>query len=403
MLLLVFGASTASIFAMQIFAQESVITEQMLTAVEDFLMGLPTIFYDNNIPRKVEGEFAEWAAHSGMEEGQFFFGWDEETRQPFVTSEIPPIYFIRKDWSNSEFYDRYGNRFSDVPWIMWNHLYATDFLLFDFDQNGIPYIMVLYWGNYEGSGDGGAPASLFRFVDGEYRRIVSVNWWNGELDYQWFGTGVYFLDENGSLVLNRPPFVDLSSEYYFVNFDRSFAEVDNIASLWHSWDGEENHVSWINHITGIDGISTDDFPVFMRCFEGEAWHICHDGCWAEGRDIVRFIPGTTNRLIHIPPMYQMQESIYMSVKQRLLAEGMLLGELVLTTVNLSDINISADNEIAVEEEISVESNDTVATDNTAPLGAESSNLSNLFFVIIGFIALSILVTMIIVANKKRQK
>ena len=268
---------------------------------EEFLSQFFTIFTDRSIP------VAGWW---GMEEGQFISGYEIDGHwHEVITYETPDIYFRHdlESWENSGFFDRYGNRITNQPWMLWD-LYATGFSLYNFDNNGIPDIMIYYWGNYFGSGDGGTPASLFRFIDGAYRRISYVSpWWDEGPRYNMAGEFRFYYDALGNFIKHLPPFVDLSGFYYYATFNNTLMDLEIIASLDNYWDGSNNHTFWTNHITGETNISIADFPLFSA--------------WGDVPPLTsRFIPGTTMSITRIQPLTSLQNEITATLTQRL-ADG----------------------------------------------------------------------------------
>jgi len=282
--------------------------------VEEFLMQFPTIFTDKSIP--VTGEW-------GLEEGQFSWGWEyiNGQWQQIISHEVPDIFFRRvlDSWEDSGFYDRYGNRITDAPWMLWD-VYATDFSLWSFDDDDMPTIIVYYMGNYVGSGDGGPPASLFRYVDGEFKRVSylrhQLSPWidSGEVSYSWFPFQGYYSDEEGSLVGYFYGIVQPIPFYTHITFRNNSALMNVIARSeidWETHDWENPEYIWTNYLTGESNIVA---PA----------HRPWDSVLFAPRYISRFIPGSNIYLTPIMPLTDLQESITESVTQRLLSEGSAL-------------------------------------------------------------------------------
>ena len=288
-------------------------------AAEDFLTQFFTIFTDIPIPAT-----GGW----GMAEGQFRSYREVNGQwQEIITYEVPDFYF-REDpnnWENSGFYDRHGNRIT-APWILDDWVYATGFSLWNLSNTGIPDILVYYWGNYVGSGDGGTPASLFRFIDGEYRRVARISSWNGETFYWMSGEFRYYHDALGNLIKHFPPFVDLSASYYYLTFANNIMELDRIALLDQYFDGLDMHHFWANFITGETNIPLEDFPVY-HAWEGlspsspsyfiPGTNPVYSG-WEGLSPSPHFIPGTNMPLTRIMPLTDLRSEITAVVTQRIL-------------------------------------------------------------------------------------
>jgi hypothetical protein len=110
--------------------------------------------------------------------------------------------------------------------------YAREFTLYDFDGDGIPEILVTYFGYTDGM-FGTVNGLLFKFVDGEYKNVLVDD--GGERANRWFECGfgswyrTYYLSADGGLIIET----DLSDfdwisvedieEYISVVFDGSTA------------------------------------------------------------------------------------------------------------------------------------------------------------------------------------
>ena len=221
--------------------------------------------------------------------------------EPILTYEVPEVYIrrFRDSWERTGFYDRYGNRITGVDWIFYDHLYATGFSLWDFDNSGIPWILVEYWGNYEGSGDGGTPTSLFRFIDGEFRRVSQELRWGDRITYSW-PSGFepeYFFDTDGRLVMSTSG-VD-AIWYDHITFNGATAIFSSIAMSGFYWDGDEYRSGWRNYITGETNIPGRD-------------------TWRDrDPDTPRYIPGMEGiPLTRIEPLAELQVSVTAYIRQR---------------------------------------------------------------------------------------
>jgi len=259
------------------------ISEYGLKVLSEFLMQFPTLFMNTS---------SSWVAEFPSEAGEIrHFGiprWNENeqvfetgtitverpspdgsrtflTSERIKTTETPPL-FLRRTWTNDGldgFYTANGERIEDAPW-MWMHgyLYATDFMLYDFDDNGIPSVKIYYWGHFEGSGDGGSPFSLFRYVDGEFRRMYSsMNIYSGEgepITNPWWSVWPqYYIDDERNLILYSFIGFDVNiARYSFLNFDGQKVNYGDIVSGQGDWErsvwgeGGFTFFYWNNHITG---------------------------------------------------------------------------------------------------------------------------------------------------------
>jgi len=257
------------------------------------------------------GELSEW-------------GWVQW--ESIITYDVPDIFFMRfrDSWENTGFYDRNFNRIADEPWMLWNGLYATGFSLWDFG-NDVPDILVEYWGHYEGSGVYGTPASLFRYINGEFVRVYYLphqvwDWGGaGDLSPSWFPWQGYYLDDNNNLVAYFYGIVESMPVYAHVTFFDNFANMDVIARGQIDWE----YVDWEN---------PDTFRIFWNNYRTGEFNFeaePHRYEWVmDGDNWVRIetphiIPGTNVLLTPIRPLTSFQESITESVTRRLVAEGLI--------------------------------------------------------------------------------
>jgi len=255
------------------YDEEENISEYGLKVLKEFLMQFPTLFMDTSssfsggLPHEV-GEIRHFGIPLWNEDEQVFETGVTLIERPtfdgsgtflfpewIKTSQTPPL-FLRRTWTNDGldgFYTANGERIKNVPWML-GILYATDFELYDFDDNGIPSVIVHYWGHYYGSTDGGPPSSLFRYVDGEFRRMYPeaselASW------PQWFPWQGYYLDNEENLIGYFFGIVHAMPRYSFITFDGQEADLKMIVNGeldWGSYDWEEGFMSfyWHNHITG---------------------------------------------------------------------------------------------------------------------------------------------------------
>jgi hypothetical protein len=258
----------------------------------------------------------------GLEEGQFLLDVEEIDGQwqNIVTYEIPDIFF---NWDNIGYFDRYGNRITDVPWISME-LYATGFSLWDYDHDGIPVILVYYWGNYFGTGDGGTPTVMFRFIDGEYRRVLSIPRWGQDLGFRYrWPSGFhprYYFDGAGNIVMGTS---GIDGDWYdYVIFEGNVATFNHIAITNSYWDEEtaRSVMTWHNFITGETNIPADF--VYSRdsfCDCGFIWPPGDFDCsfWHTDHDAQRYLPGMDIPITRIEPLTELKESITANARLRL--------------------------------------------------------------------------------------
>ena len=323
---------------------------------EDFLMQFPSIFASdfNHMTGGLEFTQVGDRRYFGvprvygweLDDGRFSVGWDRHSREiisdvrqfvlgyeatgwiddpwggwfqrePILTYEVPDIFYteFRDSWERTGFYDRYGNRITNAPWMLHDSLYATGFSIWDFDNNGIPVIFVEYWGHYIGSGDGGVPTSLFRFENGQYRRIASFHnqvwqWGQYEATYRWFPWQAYFRDQGGNLTGYFYGIAETAPVYAYITFSGNMANMDVIARAqfdWENWDWERPETRryfWTNYHAG------------QINYEAPAINL-----WGEGLAAQHIIPVTNNVLTQIHRLSVVEDALKASVRSRLLHGG----------------------------------------------------------------------------------
>jgi len=255
------------------------ISEYGRQAAEDFLFTMTTIFTD---VLHAEVEYVDGNRVRPAE--RFRVGWDLETHEAIMTDIIPEFYidFMESGvWNSMAFFDRHHNRVYDAPWLEVNrgddwtsYRYANHFRLFDFDNDGIPEILIHYRQTFDG-GYAGA-YHIFRYVDGAYRRLEQVLIENGEAHnwpWAWISSAhTLFWDSNGKII----SFID--SMYHGVNryehlvLTNEHAEFHVLASLdwqsnWEAWEAHhwyewnEPRDSWMNHSPTIFGTNISLTPI----------------------------------------------------------------------------------------------------------------------------------------------
>jgi len=214
---------------------------------EDFLLQFHSIFL-NTMPT------TGW----GLEEGQFSYGWETiyGEWQQIISYDVPSMYY---NSITGHYYDRYGNRFdADTPWIHGGR-HANGFMLFDFDLNGIPDILILSsTGHHEWYGY--LPHTLYRFIDGEYRRVY-LQGDDGHTSF--FPYSSFYHDPDGNLIGHAH--VQLSamggapSVFSLVTLDGSYASLSPLYRQRHViYNNDYAYAVWRNYVTGEDYIPMDD-------------------------------------------------------------------------------------------------------------------------------------------------
>ena len=260
---------------------------------EDFLMQFPSIFMDSHdigwsrpyevankriyfpFPRQhgretEDGRFRVWDGglmqsvytdsrlfHIGYQFGETYTAQNGRTavrREPILTENIPDIFFREFEvaWYDSHrhgFYDGSLRRIESADWMLHGQQYATSFVLWDFDQSGIPAIEIQYWGSWVGVWPTSPNNSLFVFDGYEYRRVVisgneQTRAWREKYHrdmYEWLYVNnlwanmildhLAFLDPDGNLIFMPQVFDQESVGYYYVLFEGNTVEFQQIISI----------------------------------------------------------------------------------------------------------------------------------------------------------------------------
>jgi len=230
-------------------------------AVEDFLALFPTLFMDAPLPVTGRGYGAGGWRYE-LEEGQFVLravrigrGWPPEWELE-ITCEVPDIFFRGEDRGGYQteethgFFDRYGNRIDDVPWID-GDLYANGFTIWGFGYDGFPVVSVYFGGNrYDHTGNSNLhsyPGTLFIFSDGEYRPVQSGDGMHRHLSDGWF----YFDDDSNLIWSASGAGGGVFAWFNYVEFTNGHALHTPLAVF------ELEFREWDNHLTGERGLPFD--------------------------------------------------------------------------------------------------------------------------------------------------
>jgi len=153
--------------------------------------------------------------------------------------------------------DSYGNIIVDAPWIYPRLLhYADYFKLFDFDNDGIPEILVHFQQTFVGCY--GGFYRIFKYIDGTYRMLEMAAFENGEETWVRFGTiHDLFIDENGRIITLLDSEMQ-GNEYTHLVFANNRVEFHHIAmpeNAWESW-AEHHWKVWEQTAYGFDVIDS---------------------------------------------------------------------------------------------------------------------------------------------------
>ena len=293
------------------------ISEYGWQAAKEFLSEFTTIF--TGVPT-TETVWCDDGPPFHIETGYFHvnLGFDGVEWHVDLTDEIPYIYLGLTgnfdEWGNTEwgFFNRDGSLIEDAPWLMWGDLFANGFSLISIDDSGIPAIFI-YHDIWRGSGDGGRPTRLFKYIDGEYRQMTNIVWqqireqiWEEEpvnaATYAW-NTMSFLRNPDGNLILSARSYFE-SAAFLHIDFNGTEAETTLIATrTWvGEWTDDNSHIQWTNHVTGESGIP-------MTAYD-EAWRRWNP------LDAV-YIPGTDTPLYIIPRLTALQEDLYAVIRESL--------------------------------------------------------------------------------------
>jgi len=245
------------------------LSESVQAALEEFLGEMLPVFTRN------EYEFSDWWS---------FFYWDETT---------DTISFLDPATEESVFV-------GDTPWLTelssvdW--AIAAGFALYDLDDNGIPAVVMGWGSRYDfGSGDGGFPATLHRYVDGSYE-------FAGDL---WIPFDFY-RDQQGRALVHLYGFIDPIVRLSLIDG----MTIEPLIEYNWEWDEafEEFHVDVRNHMTNEHFTDSTIISEWYRDIK-ERGHI----------------PGMPDEpLMPIEQLPGLKHALTERITARLLAEGRIL-------------------------------------------------------------------------------
>ena len=269
-----------------VLLEQSGISEYGWQVAADFLSKFDSLF------TRVRAVEIVWDAEieARVPTGRFHAGWDFNASQSITTYEVPEFHHF---WSwtceKTGIFDRHGNKIYDVPWIYaqrgegWaSYHYADYFNLYDFDNTGIPNIIVHFQQTFQGCY--GGFSRIFRYIDGEYRMLEMTAYIDGE-QQPWVSFGTHhrlFIDDTDRVIA----FVSadgMSYEHFILFNDRvELHFLDGTPHNGREW--EEHHWSmtvflpsgqpvsvdnWINHNPTIFGTDISLTPLRLTDLSAE--------------------------------------------------------------------------------------------------------------------------------------
>ena len=223
---------------------------------------------------------------------RFFSVWDPVTRQTITVKRVPEVYLVMQAHNRPyAFFDRYGNAITEEPWvytqrfesywhgeyhISYSHHYANYFSLFDFDNTGIPDIIIHFQQTFEGCY--GGFYRIFRYENGTYRMLEMAAFSDNEqLNWVSFGTThELYIDTEGRFISFINNHMDGNEYNHLVlgnraEFHRITAGNDHDweewnAHHWEVWDrtpyGHKLASSWRDYNPTIFGTDIAIAPLF---------------------------------------------------------------------------------------------------------------------------------------------
>ena len=159
-----------------------------------------------------------------------------------------------------EFFDSYGNTIIDAPWIYRRQFdtydsihYANYFKLFDFDNDGIPEILMHFNQTFEGCY--GGFYRIFKYINGAYRMLEMAAFADGEeLPWVHFGSvHDLFMDEGGRIITLLDSEMT-GFEYTQLIFANNRVEFHHLIMPEHTWEEWRAHhwSVWENTANGYE-------------------------------------------------------------------------------------------------------------------------------------------------------
>ena len=165
-------------------------------------------------------------------------------------------------WCNDGYYgwfDRYGERI-DVPWFAQDSVIPTAFSLLDFDNSGIPDILVYY----AGLGFGGPPSpTLYQFIDGTFMPTFVF----GRMP-------MFFASNSGDIIVHYNMDYGGHFGYYFLIFSEDGVKEELIVrphwdeDSWDSWWAHHERPYWYDN-PSIYGMPDETLTRLARLTELE--------------------------------------------------------------------------------------------------------------------------------------
>jgi len=178
---------------------------------------------------------------------------DNRNSGELYSVEIIPEYGVK--W-----FDRTGTQI-DQPVL--NHgTIASGFVIYDLEGEHIPTIMIFHTPLFHGGGW----ATLYRYVDGEYREVTTQNTTQNALLELPIGTR-FFTDDMGRILMRFADYTIGEFGYYEISFNGNIAHIDSIVRLewpyfYNSLSGERigNLDDFSNHIANEHNQTIFGFP-----------------------------------------------------------------------------------------------------------------------------------------------
>ncbi|MCL2375906.1 MAG: hypothetical protein FWC76_00780 [Defluviitaleaceae bacterium] len=200
----------------------------------------------------------------------FYRDWSEETlaSTPYI---LPWGYFAGEE---NELYSRF---------------YPATFTLHDFNNNGIPDILLHYY-TVSWHGEMRRDMHLFMYIDGSYQEITTISPWGG-----------IFADFEGNIFAIEGNHQESFTHVQKISFDDEEPVVEMIIEAWW-WNDDEEELPW------------DDFIEAVRKHQ--------ERYWTNWDYFAPTVPGQHDKsLIAMRPIWDLAESLRDEVYQSLIDEG----------------------------------------------------------------------------------